>query len=203
MKKEELHIIAPTLSEISPKKIGFKIPNGYFNSVEDSVIAQIRSENIGVKNNAYKTPVNYFNEIEDIVLTKLKAESLTENTTNSVPDEYFNTIEDKVFKKLNSKPKVISINRISRYLAPIAIAASFLILFLINNNNSKITFDTLAAAEIEEFINNGEVDYDLETLSVVFPDVEINNVNSINSLSDSDVFEYLNESDLEEFIYEN
>lgn len=204
MKKEELHKIAPILSGISPKKFGFKVPQVYFDSFEDGVIAEILSKNINIKKGVYKTSQNYFENIEDIVLTKLKAQSLTKDHINSVPDRYFDSIENKVFEKLNSKPKIKSIKNISKYLAPIAIAASFLIIFLINNNStSQITFESLAATEIEEFINNGEIDYDLETLSSVFSDFEVNNVDSIELLSDSDVFNYLNNSDLEEFIYEN
>ena len=47
------------------------------------------------------------------------------------------------------------------------------------------------------------IDYDAESLTTVFPDIELDDNNFISSLSENDVLEYLNENDLEELFYEN
>ncbi len=174
MNKNELHNIAPILSELSLKESGFKVPNNYFNSIENAVFAEILASEINVEKPNFNTPENYFN-----------------------------SLEDKVIDKINSKPKVISLKKITKYIAPIAIAASFLIIFLINKNSTNITFESIASSEIEEFIDLGNIDYDAESLAIIFPNVELDDTNFISSLSDSDVLEYLNENNLEELFYEN
>ncbi len=203
MNKNELHNIAPILSELSLKESGFKVPNNYFNSIENAVFAEILASEINVEKPNFNTPENYFNTFEDLVIAKLKTQSLQLENNNTVPENYFNSLEDKVIDKINSKPKVISLKKITKYIAPIAIAASFLIIFLINKNSTNITFESIASSEIEEFIDLGNIDYDAESLAIIFPNVELDDTNFISSLSDSDVLEYLNENNLEELFYEN
>jgi len=203
MNKKELHKIAPTLSELSLKKSGFNVPNSYFNSIEDSVFAEIIASEINTEKPDFKTPEHYFNTLEDIVITKLNTQNLQLENNNTVPENYFNTLEDRVIDRLNKKPKVTKLKSITKYIAPIAIAASFLIIFLLNNNSREITFESIASAEIEEFIDLGHIDYDAESLTTVFPDIELDDNNFISSLSENDVLEYLNENDLEELFYEN
>jgi len=203
MNKKELHKIAPILSELSQKEPGFKVPNGYFNSVEDGVIAELNASKIKNNKSNFNVPENYFSTFEDEVVAKLKAQSFEIENNRKVPENYFNTLEDKVIAKINTKPKLITLNTVTKYFAPLAIAASFLIIFLLNNNSNNVTFESIASSEIEEFIHLGNIDYDAESLTTVFPDVEIDDSNFISSLSDNDVLEYLNENNLEELFFEN
>lgn len=206
MKRKDIHKIAPKLSEISFKKIGFKIPENYFNSVEDTVIAELKSEKLlnKVNKEAFKTPQNYFDSIEDIIITKLKAEAIQNNKETTIPENYFQTIEDNVLTKIKTTPRVISLkSRFIKFTAPIAIAASLLLIFTLNTNQNSITFDSLAVKDIESWIDNGNIDIDALSMESIYSDIEINSDMYSASLSDDEVLEYLSDEDLEEIIYKN
>lgn len=206
MKKETLHKIAPKLSEISPNNTGFVVPENYFGLIEDEVLAKYLVENIKYKqkDNAFKTPENYFDTVEDLVLTKLKAEALQNDEKTVISKNYFDSIEDTVLNKIKSKTKVFSIRRsITKYIAPIAIAASLLLILILNNNSEAPTFDSIATTEIENWIYNGNVDIDALSIASIYTDIELDIDNFSASLSDDEVLEYLNNEDLDELIYEN
>ena len=203
MNKKELHKMAPLLSEISPKNSGFTVPDGYFNSVEDGIIAEIVTHNLNKSTNEFKTPENYFENLEDVVIAKLKVETLSESAQNSVPDNYFETFEDNVLSKLNSKPKVISIKKVTKYLIPIAAAASFLLIFLLNNNSNSVTFESLASTEIEEWIDNGLVDLDPYQMANIYSDVEIDNNFISEKISENDIEDYLYKENIELLLIDN
>ena len=206
MKKNKLHKIAPKLSEITPVKTGFQIPENYFKTVEDSIMAELKADNFQNKitNNTFKTPDNYFNSVEDLVITKLKAVAIQEKNDTIIPDNYFDSIEDKVLSKLKTTSKVISFkSRITKFVAPFAIAASLLLIFILNNNSDTITFDSLTSSEIENWIDNGNIDIDALNMASIYPEIELTNEVYSTSLSDEEVLEYLYGEDLEEIIYEN
>ncbi len=206
MKRKDIHKIAPKLSEISLKKTGFEIPENYFESIEDAIIAELKAKTLlekGTKE-TFKTPENYFDSIEEIVISKLKAEVIQNNTETTIPRDYFDTLEDQVLSKIKTTPKVIFLkSKFIKFLAPIAIAASLLLVFVLNNNSTTVTFESLASSEIETWIDNGNIDIDALSIASIYPEIELNNEIYSASLSDDEVFEYLNEEDLEDIIYEN
>jgi len=206
MKKKDLHTKAPKLSEISLKKTGFEIPENYFDSVEDAVMAELKAETLLKKENkkAFKTPDNYFDSIEDIVITKLKAEAIQHDNETTIPGNYFQTIEDNVLTKIKTTPKVISLkSRFIKFAAPLAIAASLLLIFTLNTEQDSITFESIAASDIESWIENGNIDIDALNIASIYPEIELNNEIYSSSLTDEEVLEYLYEENLEEIIYEN
>jgi len=203
MNKKEIHKIAPTLNTIAHKNHGFNVPNAYFNTIEDGLFAEINASKLNCDKTAYKTPNAYFKTIEDLVVTKLKAQTLKKEVTTAIPDGYFETLEDQVLTKINDTSKIRNLKIISKYVVPITIAASFLIIFLLNNTSKSITFEDLATSEIEEFIENGDINYDVESLALIFPEVTLDDTYYTSTLSDSDVLNYLNENDLETLILEN
>ncbi len=203
MNKKEVHKIAPNLSKIGNKKHGFSVPDTYFNTIEDGVLAEINTSKIILDKTNYKIPDNYFNNVEDTIISKLKIEALEKEATNSIPEGYFETLEDRVLEKIKETSKVKTLKRISKYIAPIAIAASFLLVFLLNNTPNTITFNDLTTTEIEEFIDNDMLYYDAESIALVFPDVTLEDTNFISTLSDTEVENYLNENDLESLLLEN
>ncbi len=60
MKKENLNTI---------KQSGFKIPNTYFDTIEDQIMSQISIKNSS-ENSGFKIPDNYFETIEDKIINK-------------------------------------------------------------------------------------------------------------------------------------
>lgn len=206
MKKEDLHKVAPRLSEISLDNNSFKIPENYFRTIEDSVVAKLKTEKFPkeIEHNTFQTPENYFETIEDIIITKLKAEAIHGKGNTSIPEKYFDSIEETVLTKIKDKTATVSLkNRLTKIIAPIAIAASLLLIFMLKDNPSKITFDSLASTEIEDWINNGSIDIDALSIISMYPEIELNNEMLSVSISDDEVLEYLYKEDLDEIIYEN
>ncbi len=206
MKKEVLHKIAPKLSEISPKETGFVIPENYFDAVEDEISAKIIAEKLMYikKYSAFEIPKNYFDSVEDIILTKLKAEALQNDKSAVISATYFDTIEDTVLNKINTKTTGLSINRsIIKYLAPVAVAASFLLIIMLNKTTETLTFDSITTSEIEYWIDNSNVDIDALSIASIYSDIDLENESFSTSLSEDEVLDYLSDEYLDEIIYEN
>ena len=173
MKKKNLHKIAPTLSDIPLKKGEFNLPDQYFES------------------------------IEDIIIAKLKAAALENNKSRSIPSAYFDTVEDAVLNKLTKKKVIFSIKNITKYVVPITIAASLLLFIILNNTDNTVTFDSISTLDIENSIENGFINIDAENLATIFPDIDFNEDDFHASFTDDEVLEYLNSEDLDEIIYDN
>ncbi|SNR32091.1 hypothetical protein SAMN06265371_101225 [Lutibacter agarilyticus] len=204
MKKQKLHKVAPILNSIS-KKSGFNTPNEYFETLEIDILSKIKTEELNseIDKNSFRTPDAYFDTIEDIVIAKLKAKSFHNKENTKVSDNYFDTLEDTVISKLKTPKRVISLKTVSKYLVPIAIAASLLLIFTLNTNKKTVTFESLATTDLELFIDYGMVDIDTQTLASTFSDIEIKTEEFDLFLTDSEVLNYLTDEDLETFIYTN
>ncbi|MDX1828258.1 MAG: hypothetical protein R3342_01810 [Lutibacter sp.] len=193
------------LTESQIKTSGFKVPMDYFDEIENDVISKLNTEKFSKKNN-FKVPNDYFNSIEDIVVTKLKAEAIQKNDTAIIPDNYFDEIEDKVFIKLKSerKSKVITLKNFTKFIAPIAIAASLLLFIYLNTTSKKYTFDSLPTAAIESYFESGGNDVDILSIASLYTEDELKNDEIFDStVTDSVVVNYLSEENLDEIIYEN
>jgi hypothetical protein len=208
MKKENKHSNFKLTKNLKNNE-AFKVPVGYFNTVEDGVFAQVKAEKLHVNSskNAFKTPKNYFNSVEDIVIAKLKAEVLNKTKTdNQIPDEYFNSIEGSILSKIKSenKSKVIPLkSRILKYMVPIAIAASFLLIIVLNNNSKTLSFDSLASDDIVNYFENDNAAFDPLTVASLYTESELDNETISAAITNDEVVDYLSEEDLEQITYEN
>lgn len=205
MKRDKPHTEKTFLSKNSLKENPFTVPENYFKTIENQIVSELNLQNIQPKKNesTYKTPQNYFDNIEEITITKLKAEVLQNTNTSKLPDGYFDTLEDLILTKIKKEQKVITIKRITKYVAPLAIAASLLLIFVLNTAKKSVTFDSLATTEIEQFVESGMIDINMENLAAVFTDFEYPVENLTTSITDDEVLEYLTIEDLETIIYEN
>jgi len=205
MKKNSLHKIAPKLIEISPSATGFSIPDGYFQSIEDAVFSKLKAESFSQSNNnsSFSIPSNYFETVEDIVITKLKAESIQEENSQ-IPDNYFDSVEPKVFEKIHRNSNLISLkNNVIKILIPFAVAASLLLIFILKTNASKVTFDSLANDDIEQFIENDLISINTENIATAFPEIELTTDFIQETISNDELLNYLNRENIEELLYEN
>ena len=150
----------------------------------------------------FEVPNGYFESLEDKVLSKIKSEA-----NNDIPEGYFDTIENRVFEKIkNEEPKVISLkNRFVKLAAPLAIAASILLLITLQlfNTNQEDVFANLETSEIETWINNDDLDLETFEITSVYSDANFENIELDDSYSDNDLIEYLDDIDLESLILTN
>jgi len=188
MKKNSLDIL---------KKIGtgFKNPESYFDTIENDVLSKLSTSNF-LKKEGYTVPENYLNTIEATVF-----DAIREKQHVGVPKNYFETIEDKVFDKIKKEntngSRIINLkSRVIKVFIPIAIAASLLLLFMINYNssNNATSFDNVATKDIENWIEDDLIALDAYQIAEVFDDI---NLEDEFSQDDINVLDYLNGTDIE------
>ena len=161
-------------------------------------------ELIGSKN-AFKVPNTYFDSLENNILATLKAKKLYEHSQSEVPNNYFNTLEDTIVQKLEHKPKVISFrSRLMKRIIPVSVAASLLLFVSLNFfNTEKNSFDTIASAEIEAYIDTEFAELSSEDIANVFEETNIDSESFEASVNKEEIMNYLENTTIENYIYEN
>lgn len=159
-------------------KAGFKVPDNYFEDLEDRLM-DISSSEVKLVNSiekgkpGFKVPANYFEELESNVLQQID--------------------------KPSENGKIISLlNREIFYYAA-AVAAILLLvvpsLLLKPTPGSEFSMDAVEVSSIEYYINNGYIDFNFNEISsfITEEDYILEEFNTSN-ISDEDVFYYLSES---------
>ena len=170
----------------------------------------MKEENLN-KKNAFKTPEGYFDHLEDQLMDKIENDpslNLNKNTGFKSPDGYFESLEDKVFTKINerkTKTKVLSLYNKKTLITISAIAASLLLLFSLQNsdNNDELNFNTLDLADINAYIEQGNVGIsETELASLIGEEIDFTDSFEDNPIDDEAVMDYLNNNDIEnEILY--
>jgi hypothetical protein len=179
---------------------GFNTPKGYFDTIENDVFSKLSLEKIPEKA-GYSIPENYFDSIERNTFSKIDIKSPSKEHSFDVPKDYFNTIEDTVFKKIQQEdsiiPKVINLkSRLTKVFAPLAVAASLLLLFTLytTNTNENYSLENLAVTDIENWIENDYVSLDSYEIAEVYSDI---NFEDEFSEDDIELLDYINGTDIE------
>ena len=107
------------------------------------------------KKNLFKIPGNYFQELEHSLIENAKAIKVEKSL--STPKNYFNTLEKEILKKIYPEKKpLFNVRRI--IICFTSIAASFLILFILN------PFEATKTMTEDQAFNNYLESYYLEDL---------------------------------------
>ncbi|MFC7357041.1 hypothetical protein ACFQO1_05035 [Jejudonia soesokkakensis] len=125
---------------------GFKIPEGYFDSFEDQLFAEIALQE-KVKETGFKTPPSYFEALEDVVMGSIKVSEK----------------ETPVRTLFTSK----------KFWLVTAAAACVAFLFSVVNFNSTASFSNIDAAMVEAYINDDNLDIDTEDVLAMLDDETI------------------------------
>jgi len=174
---------------------GFKVPKGYFDTVEDYTFSEFSVKDFP-KETGYILPEKYFETVDDRIFTKVNSIKSNKNQAD-VPKNYFNSIEDIVFEKIakEKEPKVIQLkSRLITVLASLAVAASLLLLFKLNTieTEDSINFDNVS--EFEVWIEDGSISLDSYQISEVYNDV---NFEDEFDTEDIELIDYINGTDIE------
>lgn len=169
------------------------------------------------KKNSFNTPEGYFDSFNDRLMDKIKAEEAHENggiipKTDgfAVPDGYFDQVASSILSKTVQKEvKVVPlISNRNFYYSVAAIAAIFILIFNITGNptSEPITFDDLANAEIEAYLDDTEFEMTSYELAEVIPmeEIELSDILD-DDLEEAIIMEYLDENvdDIEELNLED
>ncbi|GAB4157291.1 MAG: hypothetical protein Tsb0033_08960 [Winogradskyella sp.] len=121
-----------------------------------------------IKSNGFKIPDNYFESFEDSFFKSLNDNKVIDGINDAgfkVPEGYFDTIDEKVINNLEDKP-VVRLNARKTLYYVAGIAASLLLLFAIFINDGDKTQE-LSAEMVETYFENSDLDsYELAELLV-------------------------------------
>lgn len=151
-----------------------------------------------LKQNKFTVPKGYFDNLEDVVITKLKAEALQISTQTKLPKNYFNSIENNVLERIKKDKK----SKIIKLIMPVAVAASILIALLIPNLFTTNSFKNISKNEMEHWLNSQLIGTSSLDIIAVQDDLTIE-TSFFEAVSDEEMVNYLNETDLEYILYEN
>ena len=158
------------------------------------------------KKNSFNTPEGYFDNFNDRLMDRIKKEEAEETTSLipksdgfAVPDAYFDEVTPTVLSKTVAKEtKVIQFksNR-NFYYSVAAVAAIFILIFSLtwNSTSEPITFDDLANAEIESYLENTDFEMTSYEIAEVVSLEEMELTDMLgDDFEDDIIMEYLDEN---------
>ena len=111
-----------------------------------------------IKDSGFKTPKNYFDSLEDSIMNQIKLQEKIEDSGFRVPSNYFDSLDDKILGKVAHEPKVIPLFTKRNLLYVSSIAAAIVLMFNIIGNNKQLTFDDLEIVSIENYLSEENID---------------------------------------------
>jgi len=152
------------------------------------------------KKNPFKTPEEYFEGFNDRLMDRLsEGKSVSPKEDGFVvPENYFESLHKNILKKMDAEEtKVIPLNPYRKYyFAAASIAAIILVVVGLNwNTVDALTFDDLAASDIETYFENNEFDLSTYEIAEVLPldELEINDILE-NRFAEEDMLDYLDDN---------
>lgn len=143
-----------------------------------------------IKNTGFTVPKGYFDTLENEILCDIKLKSLATKSGHELPDAYFDTLENNIINTINSKKevKVIKLVTWEKIASASLVAASVLLMFhLFFNTNKPITIDAIETASLEQYILNE--DLDSNEFASLFTDEELSEIHLINDGFNSQTLE--------------
>ena len=137
----------------------------------------------------FQVPEEYFESLDTRLMTRLKADS---KKGMKVPEGYFEEFE---VKPPRNRPEV-------KNLIWLAAAASILLIFglkYMDINQKTLDWNDLDQEEISSWIESDLVELNAYDIAEAYPEVELN----VPNLSNEELNAYLNETELDQILYEN
>lgn len=125
----------------------------------------------------FKTPQDYFENFEEQLFERLQLEDLPKSSGLKVPEGYFNQLEDKIVAEeiaSRQQSKVIRLFPRKYYGYAAAIAAVFILgvsIFISNDKSNGL--DNIQMAYIDQYIEDGNLNMDLNDLTSYMENQEI------------------------------
>ncbi|NQX84425.1 MAG: hypothetical protein HRT67_00625 [Flavobacteriaceae bacterium] len=147
-----------------------------------------------IKTSGFKVPEDYFEALEDHIIANSSLDTrISEAKTLGfrVPKDYFETLEDSIFSKLETceETKVLPLFKKRNILSFSSIAAAFLIMLAFFVNSDYEEFDYFLA---ENYIIDKDVD--VYELAALLTDEELNNIQTTvrnSTYTEDDMESYL------------
>lgn len=154
-----------------------------------------------IKESGFKTPDNYFQSFEESLLSEISLKEKSKSSGFSVPKNYFDTFEMSKIDSVSiekKETKVIPLFSKKRWLYAASVAAIAILLISLPDFNQSVSFSSLDNESIENYILSN--DYESSTLNNLITDPSAFEDAIYNeALSDVSLESYLyNNSELED-----
>lgn len=146
--------------------------------------------------NGFKIPDNYFEGLEEQLMSKITSDTLPKTVGFKMPDNYLETIESDVLSKINKREtKVIKLFTKKTFVTVSSIAAAIVLLFgltwftkaptlgqLDNTTISNYVIDEIDDTDLSLFIDNYElsqtnyINYDLIAIEDYIDTTDLNTI---------------------------
>lgn len=140
--------------------------------------------------NTFKTPNDYFGSFNKRLINRIGQEEslIPKNDGFKVSEVYFEDVFNKVSRKIQEEqPKVIRLKSYKKYYYAASIAAILLVGFWFNQNNQeKVDFDDLAAAELDAYFELTELNLNSYELAEV---IDFENISILDITETDDTLE--------------
>ncbi len=145
----------------------------------------------------FKSPDDYFDSFEDRLFSKLSEDKLPGDSGFKAPDGYFDAVEDTIMSRIaeENQTPVIPLYRRKIFLYAASIAACAALVFSVYTPETTISENDLEFADIEAYIDNGELDIDPYEIA------QLLNEEDIEELSAED--DFFSEESLENYLLEH
>lgn len=182
------------LSKIKTSGTGFTVPKGYLETLEDRLGITFQDlENSNLKDLDKEMKIQ---KIPDTTAL----DKIGRKHGLIVPKGYFDQLESKLTK--TKYPRIIPLNNRNYRVFYLSIAASILLFFGIQYMNTDKNTDNQLLLKDQEIANWIEADliyFNSNEIAEAFSDIELENP----LYTDEEVFDYLNDIDIENIIIEN
>lgn len=153
-----------------PKNSGFKMPESYLEDFSAKLNNSINQEETALqKKEGFTVPNNYFNNVHQNIQTKLNQKA-----------------EAKVIKLSSFKKKLYAASSIAAAVAIVTAAIVF------NISSTPISFQDIAASDIESYFNENDIDFSTYDLAQILPidDINVSDVTE-SKFNEDEIMNYL------------
>ena len=152
------------------------------------------------KATGFKVPKGYFDTVEEAVFTKQATEKFNSNTGFITPEKYLDTLEDKVLASVVSKEKqakIIPLRTLMARFASISAAACVLVFIGIQffDVSEQNTLDNIAIEDVELWMNTHINQIENTELVSAFETTDLETTIVTEGLTDEAIENYLNTLD--------
>lgn len=181
------------------KDLGFKVPEGYFESAMDRMFDNSLEQGNG-KPPSFSVPEGYFTSLEDRILNHTTTKDLDSAGAVSempfaVPQDYFENLEKQVLLKTVDKPVVQMKRDYPAWVIPmLAVAAIFIAVVTINGlwQSNTLSMEDLKSDELAMYLADTDFTADQESMDILYSNPNALNVSTSNrSFDDEALLDYL------------
>ncbi|GAA4276130.1 hypothetical protein [Aquimarina mytili] len=172
----------------------------------------MKKDNLHKNNGGFKVPDNYFERLENKLSEKILSENNSDDVLKSrinsglkVPEKYFDSIEDRVLQHIEPQKtnrKVISLFTRRNLVYVSGIAAMIAIIFSISINKEKsLNFNDIDIADIHAYFDEEGIDLTATEIASLFDEnTTYEETFEEEFINDDDLLEYLSNENIEDDI---